>query len=741
MNAITKRADACRQRVFMGGFHDGTIQTDGTPFHLGTSECALVEEALRKIEQGQSYLIHNPFPTKSLPVAFIASYAYSQNPSIPTGDGLPMLVFPASSQGYLGEIDQFHFSTTQKAKHNKTPLIPRHPIDALSEQGDRWGVYTAKSGFTFDHEHHDAPVGAVFVDLRKPEWSERNFDRIEEFCEEHPDVPAIFYTDEMGPAAELTEGRIESRTLHITNSVLGRAPPVEVETGESDLTTQERIITSGDIEILQFPVTDEGVGSLLPELIDLKNRCQNRDLAYVEVARVFNRLTKQPFKPIYWSRTVGANAFYDDVPGYIERIETRADNIGSGSDLLYTYARKANEVQGHLNDCHVLQNTVLDAIQRAGDDDAQSRFVVKNSAELDALRLAATDTGYAIPENVEIVERADVTPMPDVRYVFLYPPYADDYVYGFPPSKQVAFIHNALWSNYVRKSAASATEDISVSHNSTSIGRSGTVGDVEDHVFDIDTLESDIEGYLRTADFGGSPSSSASDGSASVKADDGSSTQSFLFQFGNGESRRFSPDGIVTIYEAEKARISRKKAKNVSEGEDVLLLNSVTGDLYDVLLESAHKREAVREHEQTVENWRGVLERGRAREEMEYSDVVDALQEHDSEIESWHTVRAWEKGRYIGPLDEGDCRRILHIFRPELEGILLEQIHEQVWKAMKHLRLLHRRMGRNVRRAVEAEFNPSTSAGFGGDINESMVRNISRDIERETVTRIARTDE
>ncbi|MGB9955169.1 hypothetical protein ACOZ4B_02080 [Haloferax prahovense] len=742
MNAITKRADACRQREFMGSFHDGTIQADGTPFHLGTTECALVEEALRKIEQGKSYIIHNPFPTTALPVALIASYAYSQKPSIPEGGGQPMLVFPASSRGYLGEIDNFHFPTTTSAKNNKTPLIPRYPIDALSEQSDRWGVYTANSGIVFDHESHDASLGAMFVDLQKPEWSERMFDRIEEFCEERPDVPVIFYTNEMGPAAELTEDRIGSRTLHITNDVLARAPPAESALGESDLTTQERLITSGDIEMHQFPVTDEEIGPLLSELIDLKNRCQNRDLAYIEVARVFNRLMKQPFKPIYWSRTVGANAFYDDVPGYINRIERRADNIDSGSDLLYTYARKANEVQGHLNDRHVVQNTVLDAIQRAGDDDGQSRFVVKNSAERDALRLAATDTGYAIPENVRIIERADVTPMPDARYVFLYPPYADDYVYEFPPSTQVAFIHNALWSNYVRKSAASATEKISVSHNSTSIGRTGTVGTVEDHVFDIDTLESDIEGYLRTADFGGYPSSSSSSGGGTgVEADTGSSRNGYVFQFSNGESRHFLPESIVTIYEQEKARISRKKAKNVSEGEVALLLDSVAGDLYDVLLDSAHKRETVRQDEETVENWRGVLERGRAREEMDYSDVVDALQANGSNITHWHSVRAWEKGRYMGPLDEGDCRRILQIFRPELEGVLLEQIHEQVWRAMKHLRLLHRRMGRNVRRAVEAEFNPATNAGFDGDVNKHMVRNIARGIERENIIRIDSSDD
>ena len=130
------------------------------------------------------------------------------------------------------------------------------------------------------------------------------------------------------------------------------------------------------------------------------------------------------------------------------------------------------------------------------------------------------------------------------------------------------------------------------------------------------------------------------------------------------------------------------------------------------------------------------------REGLSYEEVVDELQERGSDIESLHSVRAWSEGRYMGPLDESDCRRVLHLARPDLEGVLLEQIHEQVWKAMKHLRLLHRRIGRNVRRAVEAEYNPSTTSSFGGDVNEQMVKNIARNIERQTVTNIkSSTDE
>lgn len=738
-DAVTEYADACRQRVFMGGFHEGTIRNDGGPFHLGTAESAIVEATLRGVQMGESVLIHNPFPTTAIPVALIASYAYSQKPGIPGTDGLPMLVFPASSRGYLSEVDDFHFQTTMSAADNKTPLIPRHPIGSLSEQDADWGVYTAKDGFVFDEEEHDAPLGAAFVDLQKPEWGERAFDRIEWFCEERPNVPAIFYTGEMGPAAELTRERLDAEPLRVTNEMLAQAPPADAVEGESDLTTQERILSNGGVDVLQFPVTDEEFGSLIPDFITLKNKCQKRDLAYVEVARVFNRLTKQPFKPRYWSRTVGSNAFYDDVPGYIERIETRASNLSRGSDLLYNYARKANEVQGYLNDKHVLQNTVLDAIQRAGrNEDSTSRFVVSNTAERDALRLAATDAGYAIPENVEIVERASVTPMPDARHVFLYPPYRDDYVYEFPPSKQVAFIHNALWSNYVQASAKDATEGVNASHKTTSIGSSGAVGDVEDHVFDIDTLESNIEGYLRRADFGGDDGDS-SDGRSAPGT--GGGGDDYVFHLGNGDQRAFSAAGVVTVYDPEKAKITRKKAANVSEGGEILLLDSVAGDLYDVLLESAHKRDAVRDDEGLVENWRDALNHGMEREDMDYSDVVAALQKKGSTIKSWHTVRAWAEGRYIGPLHEGDCRRILHIFRPELEGVLLEQIHEAVWQAMKHLRLLHRRIGRNVRRAVEAEFNPSTSTEFGGDVNERMIKNIARDIERQTVTRIDRADD
>jgi hypothetical protein len=735
LEAVSDYAESCRRRGFMGGFHTGTIKNDGTPFHLGTSECVIVEYVLRAMEDGSSLVVHNPFPTTALPIAIIASYAYSQKPGIPGTEGLPMLVFPATSRGYLSKIDQFHFQTTSTADANKTPLILREPINTLSEQDSKWGVYTANSGFLFDYENHDTRFGAAFVDLQKPEWSERMFDHIEELCERNPTLPVVFYTNEMSPAAELTCERLGTDPLRVTNTLLASADHADPQPGESDLTTQERILTNGGVDILQYPVLDGEFRDILSEFIDLKNKCQNRELAYVEVSRVFNQLTKQPFKPQYWSRTVGADGFYDDVPGYISRIKTRASNLSRGSDLLYNYARVANEVQGYLNDRHVLQNTTLSAIQRAGEDEEQTRFVVKNTAEREALRLAATDTGYAILENVEIVERGKVTPMPDTRYVFIYPPYPDDYVYEFPPSKQVAFIHNALWSNYVQSAAKNATESINVSHKTTSIGASGAAGDVADHVFDIDTLESDIEGYLRRIDFSGPGHKGNSSSSG------GSRTEPLAFHLTDGTTRSFSTEGTVTVYDSDRATITRKKAKNVVEGEDILLIDSVAGGFYDVLLESAHKRENVREDEKLVENWRGALYTGMDRKGMSYADVIDELQERGSDLTSTDTVKAWRKGRYIGPLDEGDCQRVLHIFRPELEGALLEQIHEQVWKAMKHLRLLHRRIGRNVRRAVEAEFNPSTSAQFGENVNDHMVRNIAREIERKTVIQIKRIDE
>lgn len=742
MGDVTERAEAFRKRTFMWGFINETIANGGDPFYLGTSECAIIEEALRAVESNDSLVIHNPFPTTALPVALIASYAYSQHPKIPGTDGRPMLVFPASSKGYLGELDEFHFSTLESAEDSKTPLIPRDPIDRLSDQKPDWAVYTAKSGFVFDFDEPHVTPGAVFVDLQKPEWSERIFDRIEEFCERNPDMPVVFYTDEMGPAAELTCERLDTAPLRVTNDLLASAPQSDPHAGESKLTTQERILTNGGVEVRQLPVNDEGIWDLLSDFIDLKNKCQDRDLAYTDVAHVFNRLTKQPFKPRYWSRTVGADGFYNDVPGYIDRIERRASNLSRGSDLLYNYARAANELQGHLNDRHVLQNTVLDAIQRAGEDEGRTRFVVKNTKEREALRLAATDSGYVIPENVEIIERNKVEPMPDARYVFLYPPYDDDYVYEFPPAKRVAFIHHMLWKNYVADAAKEATAGVNATHKTTTIGESGAVGHVDDHVFDIDALENDIEGYLRRTDFGVGSDDDADDGGSAGSGSAGASGPADItFHLTNSKILSCSAESSVTVYDSEGADITRKKAKNVAKGDDLLLIDSVTGDLYDVLIESAHKREAVRADEDLVENWRNALDSGMDREEMTCADVVAELQRNGSDIESPYTVNLWRNGQTIGPQAEGDCRRILHMSRPELEGELLEQIHEQVWKAMKHLRLLHRRIGRNVRRAIEAEFNPATEAKFGGEVNERMVRKIARDIERERVLDIDRTDD
>lgn len=746
MDAVAPYSDACRDREFMWGFLHGPIENAGDPFTIGQTECAIVEAALRAIDQQKSLVIHNPFPAPSLPVAICSSYVYSRHPRIPDSDDpRPLLAFP--SKGYVTAFDDFHFKYEVSHSSGKSNVIPREVVNTLSDVDDDWGLYTANTqgDFQFDLNVDYVTPGAAFIDFQKDEWSDYSFDRIEAFCEENPEMPVIFYADEMCPAVEMTCERLGVEPLEVTNDLLTTAAHDPTPTpGESELTTQERILTNGGVDMTFVSAVDADLASLLPDLIELKNELQRRDLAYIDVARSFNRLTKQPFKPEYWTRRAKTDGYWDDVPTYLDRIRQRADNVsGAKGEYLLNYARTANKVQGHLNDRHVLQNVVADAIQRASDDpDTEYVFVLKNEAEVDTLELAVLDMGYTIPENVTVVESNSVSPNPDRPHFILYPPYRDSYLYDFPPSKKVAFLYNDVWDEYVRNSAKTATTTITANYASSQVGDSQQ-GDVTDYVFDISEIESDIKGHITRTGFSGLNAGLNSDEDDDDQSDDetqddaDAEREMLAFEFDNGETTRMGARAHVAIYKTGTATVNRTTAKNVERGDSLLLVDDAADDIYDVLIKNAHQRDAVRDDESLIEDWRSTLNRGMDERDMDADDVLDAIQEMGSDITDDDTITDWRTGDTIAPDDEEDVRRIIKLFHPELEGSALSQVHQQVWRAVKHIRGLHRRIGRNVQRVVEAELNSSTTASFeAGNVNEEMIKTIARDIEPRTVVGI-----
>ncbi|AFZ73746.1 DrmE family protein [Natronobacterium gregoryi] len=736
MDAVRPYANACEERTFLAGFLQDSIENSGDPFHLGDTELAIVEAALRAFEQQKSVVIHNPFPSESLSVAICAAYAYSQKPTT-GGPNQPMLLLP--SMGYVTRFDDFHHSRTLNPDSNAVnSLIRREVVRATSEVEDRWGLYTAPTNDTFVFDEDCPHLGAMFIDFRRPEWAEQSFDRIEEFCENHPDVPVVYYTDEEDAAFELTCDRLGVEPLRVTNDLLSTADVSnDPENGESDLTVQQRILSNGGVNVTYVSVVDEDFSELLEDFTMLKNKLQERDIAPLAVGRVYNLLTKQPFKPKYWTECVKGDGYYSDVPTYLDLIRTKSDQSdGVGGDLLSNYARVANTVQGHLNDHHALQNNVFNAMQNAARDERDTVFVVSNAAERDALMSAATGEGYAIPENVQLLEMGQLQPNPDRHHIFLFPPYSESYIYEFPPSKHIAYVHNAMWHRYVQTNSKRKMNG-KATHESRAVGGNGGPGEITDFVFDIDEVEDDIERRLRQ-----NPLSLITDDSGSESDDEdnggGQTRPTRRFYLDNDETLDVTDGQHITTYDSSEAAIKRKVAKNVSAGDEILLVDSVADDIYDVLVDSVDSRETMRENFNTVENWREMLVSEMEARNLDDEDVLDELQERGSDLEDDRTIHDWRTGDRYGPGDAADVRRTLQIFRPQLEEAALEQVHGVVWESLKTIRTEHRRLGRDVRRAIEAEVNPSTSAEFNASVNEAMIKNVTRDIEKVTVTKITR---
>jgi len=193
----------------------------------------------------------------------------------------------------------------------------------------------------------------------------------------------------------------------------------------------------------------------------------------------------------------------------------------------------------------------------------------------------------------------------------------------------------------------------------------------------------------------------------------------------------------VTVYDDEKRTIKRKLAYHIEEGETILLIDDQAGDIYDVLVQSAHERERVRECEQLINGWRNRLIRKMNEKDYDYGDIRSFIRHDESNIETKVAIRNWAEGSTIGPQDPEDVRRVLKISCPELNGHNLHDVYQEVVKAIRHIRLLHWEIGRNIRRVIEREMNPSRDPKLGKNVNLSMIRSITRDIERGTITSIS----
>jgi hypothetical protein len=747
MEAVGTYVEAAKEREFLRVMD--SIWNDGSDFRLGECELAIVEEALRHVDSGESLLVHTHFPSDSVPLALAATYAYSQRPAF-GGDAKPLLLFPSS--GYITQLDTFHHARTLNYDSNKVDsLISRTIVRAASEVPNDWGVYSAPAtgSFAFDKDGW-SHVGAMFVDLRRPEWSERAFDGIWRLFDGSVGVPAIFYARDMDAAAGLVEDRLNTEKLEVTNKMLASAGDHECRENESpsNLTLQQNVFASGEVKAICRPVVDEEFGELVPDFIHMKNNLQDRDIATIAVGRVFNLLTKQPFKPKYWEERAKGDGYYSHVNTYIDILRDKSDNVdGAAGGMLSNYARHAEDVQGHLNEKHAVQSMAFHLMKEAAEDDGETLFVVNNTAERDAFIHAATSEGYRIPDNTKLVEIGKLAPKPAARHVFLSPPsFSNQYVFEFPPSERVEFLHHAMWGDYIARTAEQSLDGIPSTHSTKTVGGGSSGGAVDDFVFDIDQLEDELEKRLKN-DPMSLISGGAGEGSGGRGGSGGSGTgasrgeESIRIHLDDGDHIDATPRQHITVYDEGTAGISHTVAEAVSVGDEVLRISDAAADIYDVLVESVDSRQSMRKHFNTVSEWREMLDSEMNARGLSTDDVVAMLRERGSDLEEGsRAVAKWRSGKRYGPGDKDDLRRTIQIFRPQVEEAVLDQVYRTVWNSLKTIRDEHRRIGRDTRRILAAEMRPGTSATVRGSVNESLIKDKARDLEKVAIVDIEEQD-
>lgn len=749
IDSIAAYAQACRERPYLTRWFPANIELDGESYSFGETELAAIEETLRHLDRGRSLFIFDPIPSNRIPIGVSLAYVRTQDPRFPddgiVGGGKSLLAFPALHHGYVSTIDEFREGGIGKSPR----LVDREPIDRLSQTQVDADMHTAKNNFEFDRERPADSVGAIFVDLRKPEWGNvaRRFDAIiglYEACS----CPFIFYTDEMTTAAEAVEERMD--TLRVSNELLTTAEPTTLPENPSLTTRFEHLINTSDVTVEQITIGYPEMYRIVSDLSAMRNDLQAsqgvQSVIKMEVGWLFNLLTRLPVKPEYWDAVVADNFYQQGVRELIENLRGKAQRLeGRAADVLINYCEAANALHGRLNTRHPLQEKLFKLITTAGDStpDKQRVVVVRNDFERKAILRALTLEDYELVENVSIRTVEDVEPLPEGEIIVARPLDSESYLYDFPTAGRIAFLQFEPWAPIVEDRLEEGMVQIGATVRKQEIGQVGGHNEpqaseqartaqspAEEYESPEDTTTGDPTETLRE-DFEGGESTAAS-GSAS-----GSGTQTrdpdLEVLLSNGETRQMSAQSRVSILK-DNGDIARKQAEELTVGETLLLLDTVADDIYDIFVESAHQKEQLRKAESVVERWRSILTDGLS-SDMTEEELLDELQEHGSDITDVSTVSNWRTGEAIGPRDPEDVRRVLAILEPEMEPT-----YESTVDAMKRIRKEHRDIGRRARRAIEAQMGSSIAGDLTTDLPDDISQ-VSQDVRKATIEEITSLNE
>lgn len=758
ISSLANHADSCLGRDYLLRWFPDNIQKDGETIGFSEPELAIVEEALRQISSRDSLLIHNPLPWNRIPVAIALAYVRAQDPRFPSqgfvGRNDAMLAFPALNKGYLSTIDEIRLDGIGR----NPKLIDRQPVGALSELHGDGELFTAKHNFEFDMSRLRGEIGAVFVDLRKPEWGaySRRFGEILSLAE-RSERPVVFYTDEF--TDESAALRQQMDTVEVTSELLMTAKGMSVP--NPGATAQFAHLVSEEVFSVEYiSVGFPEMKQVVKDMTQMKNDLQERGIATIEVGWLFNLLTKLPVRPEHWDDVTSSNYYQQGVRELVKNLRNKASRLDGGdADLLINYCHAADHLHGLLNREHPVQDELFKLIREAETDNLDRALLVRGEFERKAVLRAITIEDGPSASSVAIRDVTDVYPNEFEEVVICHPLDYDSYVYDFPLAHNLKFIQFETWTDIVKGRVDRGLDVLNADIEVRQVGRFETDREpakapsdgapaaptedsqappegadtremkeptfdltepVDDYVPDVDgsTEEEVIETLEEEFKNSSRPTESGRSGSSGEAAD-------LQFKLANGEVRTTSRHTRVTFLR-DNGDIGRVQADDLSIGDTVVLVDSAADDIYDLFIESAHEKEKIRKCESIVERWRDTLKEGL--EEMSYSELRDELQARGSSVQETLTLELWADGSTIGPNDDEDVRRVFDILDPEMKPTW-----EATMQAMKDIRTEHQQIGKQARRAIESQMGSSMAGELSESINESLDRS---EVEKTNITEI-----
>ena len=756
---IPTLAKKCYERPSLAGFIDGTILIDGDRFSISPVEAATTEQSLHALDSGSDVLIETSFPSNSIPVALGVALTEQEDPRR-GGTNHPVVLF--SRQGYKTAFDKIHYSRTFNPNTNpESEPIPRYPTDRLSEIGDEWGLWTANKQFQFDLNNFIGSPASVIVDLRAPRWNDTYAPQIEKFIKSLTDTPTVFIADEKDWTIgyEIAEKHSDEHILIQPNHL--EASPIEdiPIPQRTPLSTTERILATEDVTYHYYSVSDDKLADLYPRFAAKKIELQNRGIARKAVGGLYNRLIQLPVKPKYWNEVSTTHGYFDSIPQQIDHISTLKEQYDTGSSRLRNFIEVAQQLQGHLNEQHKLQNYLLNAIDRADDSDTPLRLVFSNEREQEAFVFAAEKNGYSLSSTgkVTLATKGDLDPETGVITMFAGAPPQNSYHYEFPSSETVVFIYFAILDEYIKENAKSKSGN-NVTHREQYLGTS----DIDLDPLDIDSIEAEVKDVVSPVDADYTATDATTDllGDSSVwnietdvttDEDDENTAQETSSSAGSGnstpevkrifefeedhEALELTPLSRVTLFDSGKGEIERTRAQNVDVGDTMILIDGIADDLYELVLKSAREREQVREDENLVEGWRDQLNQALASGKWSVKGFQEQLAKMDSEISSPEAISLWRYGHTLAPDDPDDIKRVYQLAQPGLDESMFKNLAKEVAAAAERLRNRHTKIGTRIRPLIEYELDASTTE-LPSYYDKEMQNQIREDTKRLTVANV-----